>query len=320
MKMTDLFYSKKIERLEKKKKLFFSLLILTVSVFISAFLSPYISKYTAEGLKLCANTIIGSVFPFLILTDVVVSFARFDSIAIARRIFEKLFKINGYAVTAYAVGIICGFPLGVKVSMDLYRSGFLSKDECERLIGFSNNTGPAFVIGGVGFGLRGSVKEGVVLYFSMILASIIAGFIIGLGKHSTQTNNEEACNTDYDFTTSVKSAASNTLNICAFVVFFSVISGILSLIIKNESVYMLLVSALEVSNASKVLAKSTYPQNISLALTSFAISHSGISVHAQARCFVSGANVSMNRYYITKLLQGMLASLITLVFSLFLQM
>lgn len=318
MKMTDLSHLQKKESAGKNKKILGSLFILAFSAFISVFLSPYITKYTLDGLKLCANTIIGSVFPFMILTDVIVGFARFDLIKWIRLLFERIFNINGYAITAYAVGLICGFPLGVKVGVDLYKGGFISKDECERLIGFSNNTGPAFVIGGVGFGLRGSIKEGLILYFSMFTASVLSGFIIGIGKRCTVAYDVREFSTGYDFTASVKNAASNTLSICAFVVFFSVISGILNLVITNEAIYSLLVSIAEVSNAAKVLARSAYPRNISLALTSFAISFSGISVHTQARCFISGTNLSMNRYYVTKTLQGVIATAITLIFTLLL--
>ena len=313
MKMTYLF-NQNIKLSSKKMKITTSLFLLLLAILISGFMSPYITKYTVDGLKLCANTIIGSVFPFLILTDVIVTFADFNSIGWMRTVFERVFNINGYAITAYIIGLICGFPLGVKVGIDLYKGGFISKDECERLIGFSNNTGPAFVIAGVGFGLRGSVKEGVVLYFSMLAASIFAGFIMGLGKDCSEKAAEHT-SADYNFTVSVKNAASNTVNICAFVVFFSVISGMLSLIIKNDIVYSLTVSILEVSNAEKTLAKINLPRLISLMISSFAISFSGISVHLQAKCFVYESDISMKRYYITKLIQGIFAAAITSIFT-----
>ena len=241
----------------------------------------------------------------------------FDKINWLRSAFEKIFNINGYAVTAYITGLICGFPLGVKVGVDLYKGGFISKGECERLIGFSNNTGPAFVMGGVGFGLRGSIKDGIILYFSMLASSIIAGFIIGIGKHCTKKDAKCNYGAAYEFTASVKNAASNTLNICAFVVFFSVVSGILNLIVQNEAVYSVIVSLAEVSNAAKALAKGSFPRIISLILTSFAISFSGISVHMQARCFISDTDISMKCYYGTKILQGTRAAAITALLSVF---
>ena len=310
MKMTDFSNAKVKVRSDKTKKITASILILSLSALICGFMSPFITKFTVDGLKLCANTVIGSVFPFLILTDVIVKFANFEAIGWLRSIFEKIFKINGYAITAYFIGLLCGFPLGVKVSVDLYKSGFISKDECERLIGFSNNTGPAFIIAGVGFGLRGSIKDGVILYFSMLISSLLSGFIMGIGKRSTAGERVRANDEGYDFTSSVKTAATNTLNICAFVVFFSVISGILSILIKCEAIYVLIISILEVSNATKTLARDIQPRLISMALSSFAISFSGISVHMQAKCFLSGTDLSMRRYYVTKILQGIISAVI----------
>ena len=156
------------------KRVYFipQILIILLSFFISFNLSPLISDYVFLGLKLCAVSIIGSVFPFLILTDLIVSFSHFERIKPLRLLFEKLFKINGYALSAFLSGVLCGFPIGVKVSSDLYCRGTVSKDEFERLICFSNNTGPAFIISGIGVSMLGNLKTGVVLYFSMLISAI----------------------------------------------------------------------------------------------------------------------------------------------------
>ena len=315
MKITYFVDLNEKERNVKIKKTAVTLFLFAITVTLSGFMSSYITEYVRDGLKLCANTIVGSVFPFLILTDVIVAFSSFDTIGYLRTIFEKAFKVNGYAVTAYAIGLLCGFPLGVKVSVDLYRDGYISKDECERLIGFSNNTGPAFIIAGVGFGLRGSIRDGVILYFSMLISSLISGVITGIGKDFTKTERKGSCKI-YNFTASVKNAATNTLNICAFVVFFSVISGIISIFIKNEILYSLILTISEVSNATKMLAKSNLSSKVSLIISSFAISFSGISVHMQAKSFLLGTNLSMRCYFITKAMQGVLSSIITWLFVL----
>ena len=303
MKMTDLSF-------RKAKKNIATSTILSLSIFICVFLSPFITEFTSNGLKLCANTVIGSVFPFLILTDVIVKFANFGAVSRLRAAFEKIFNINGYAITAFLIGLLCGFPLGVKVGVDLYKCGFISKDECERLIGFSNNTGPAFVIAGVGYGLRGSARDGIILYFCMLISAIISGYIIGIGKRSSSGYSSFRDNEAYDFTASVKNAAANTLNICGFVVFFSVISGIVSIFVTNKTMYMLIISILEVSNATKILSKGITTRLLSMPLSSLAISFSGISVHMQARSFLCGTDLSMKRYWTTKALQGILSFLI----------
>lgn len=296
--------------LKIKNKL--ALLSALLLLFLSILFAPDILNYVKEGLYLCFNVIIGSVFPFMILTDIIVATTHFERITWLRKSFEFLFRINGCAISAFIMGIFCGFPIGVKVSVDLYKSGYISKEECERLIGFSNNTGPAFIISGIGLGMRGSIKDGVILYASMIFSAAICGLILGRNKNSS-CKKAAAANTYYDFSASVKSSAINTLYVCAFIVFFSIVCGILKSAIKNNLIYSLIIPFIEISNSAKSLSSCSYiTQNIEMFLTSFAISFSGISVHMQAKSFILGTDISMKTYYKTKLLQGAISALITL--------
>ena len=297
---------------EKRRKtfwFFFAWLTLLFSLLISKDIATYVN----EALKLCANTVIASVFPFLILTDLISHTAGFQQIKFLRTCFERIFKINGYAINAFIIGITCGFPIGVKVASELYKNKKISKEECQRLIGFSNNTGPAFIIAGIGMGMRASIKDGVILYLSMILSALLVGLIFGRGK-SYQKSLVEYSDESYDFSSSVRSAAINTLIVCGFVVLFSVICGTLSDLFKNNIFFSFLVPFIEVTNAASMLAKSSFlPSFITLLLTSFAISFSGISVHLQASSFLSETNISMKKYYIMKLLQGFFSIIFTLI-------
>ena len=55
------------------------------------------------------------------------------------------------------------------------RRGSITASEGERLLGFCNNSGPAFIIGAVGSGVFGSVKIGLLLYAVHILSELAAG-------------------------------------------------------------------------------------------------------------------------------------------------
>ena len=296
---------------KKFKSAFYSFSLILIVICFSALLSPNISKYTKDGLSLCFNVVIGSVFPFMILTDFISAYSCFDGIRVIRIGFEKLFKINGYAVSAFLVGALCGFPLGVKVAADLYRQGIISKNECERLIGFSNNTGPAFLISGIGIGLRGSFSDGLILYFSMLISAIITGVLFSLGRLPTTQATERSIH-KFSLPESVSRSVKNTLTVSGFVVLFSVISGIISIFVKNPFLYSALLSLLEVSGASRFFADiSLFSRDFSLILTSFAVSFAGFSVHMQAKSFFIGTDISMRIYYMEKLLQGLISAFIT---------
>ena len=292
------------------------LLILISVLLLSSCFSSYISEYVKIGIKLCFGSVIGAVFPFMILTDLIISMPSFDSIGIGRRIFEKIFNINGYAIIAFIIGIICGFPLGVKCARDLYESGVITKEECQRLIGFSNNTGPAFIISGVGYAMRGSVRDGVILYLSMVLSAVLVGALFGIKRKASNIKGDIQRRA-FDLTTSVRSAAEGTLNVCAFVTIFTVFSGFVSLLIKNTTVRLIIISFLEVGNACSNISSLSSASIHSLPLCAFAISFSGISVHMQAKSVLSGCELSMKKYYKMKLLQGVIAFFICYSITLF---
>ena len=291
---------------EKRRKVLLFLLVWASLVF-SLFIAKDISVYIVDGLRLCAGTVIASVFPFMILTDLILHTQGFERIKFLRRGFELAFKINGYAINAFIIGITCGFPIGVKAAVELYKNKKISLEECQRLIGFANNTGPAFIIAGIGIGMRSSIKDGVILYISMLLSAFAIGIIFGRKKEFKELSIEYSCE-PYDFSSSVKGAALNTLTVCGFVVLFSAICGVFRKVLKNDVITSFLLPLIEVTNASTALAKSKFlPDFISFLLTSFAISFSGFSVHLQASAFLRGTKISMKKYYLMKLIQGFLS-------------
>ena len=172
--------------IEKTKVFLINFFIISSVFFISVFYMPYIAKFINDGLQLCRKTIIASVFPFMIFTDLIISFCRFDTSEKLKNLFSYIFKINGSGITAFICGNVCGAPMGIKGAVMLYNNGSISKSECERLIGISNNISPSFAIGGIGGLIRGSIEDGVIVYISVLLASIFTGWFFGLGKSTSK--------------------------------------------------------------------------------------------------------------------------------------
>ena len=54
---------------------------------------------------------------------------------------------------ALAMGITSGYPVGAKVAKDLYNNKLCTKIEAERLLSFTNSSGPLFIIGTVGISM-----------------------------------------------------------------------------------------------------------------------------------------------------------------------
>ena len=90
------------------------------------------------------------------------------------------------------MGLISGYPVGAKVAANLRDKDICSKEECERLLSFTNNSGPLFIIGTVGITMFGSTEIGILLFITHLLASLTVGILFRFwkkGKSSRGKNN-----------------------------------------------------------------------------------------------------------------------------------
>lgn len=280
-------------------------------IYLSVSFSDKIAHSVRSGLSLCADVIIPSVFPFIILSDFLYSNLDFSKINFINTSFERIFKISRSGIYAFLLGIMCGFPLGVKCARDLYVNGSITRGEAERLIGFSNNTGPAFLIAGIGLGLRKNTAEGLLLYFIMILSAIAVGSLFSVGQHAERSDNSLP-RPKFTLTISIKNAGINTINICAYLTFFACICGLLRNILGESIPYVSLLPFLEIGSSASILSKTAIlSREESFALTAFAVGFSGCSVHLQALSFLIDTDIRTHKYFIMKLLQGSIAFLIS---------
>ena len=311
--MTAAYVEKKNKATKSIRKILISSLIICLFL-LSLLLSNEISRYVMNGLTLSVRVIIPSVFPFLLITDLFITNIRLDKFVPVRFFFEKAFKISGSAISTFLCGLLCGFPIGAKMSLDLYKNRIISKCECERLMSFSNNASPAYVICVVGMALRNSLTDGITLYLIMLLSAFFTGIIIGLKKNKS-ANKGFIIGQKYSFTDSVKQSTEVCINICGFITTFAIICGLVKMIVKSSMMCALLISFFEIGNACTYLSElRSFDPFISFVFTSFSISFSGISVISQTVCIASShTDISMRNHIKYKILQGTLSAIISMI-------
>ena len=60
---------------------------------------------------------------------------------------RPIFNVPGESAIALILGTISGYPVGAKVVCNLKKEKIISKIEAERLIAYTNNSGPLFILG-----------------------------------------------------------------------------------------------------------------------------------------------------------------------------
>lgn len=134
---------------------------------------------------LWANNVIPSLFPFFIATELLGYTNIIPKIGkLLNPIMKPIFNVPGCGAYAMLMGIISGYPIGAKIVTNFRESGMCSKEECERLLAFTNNSGPLFIIGTVGISLFCNSLIGVLLFITHLLACLTVGFIFRFWKRT----------------------------------------------------------------------------------------------------------------------------------------
>ena len=256
-----------------------------------------------EGIRLSSEILIPTLFPFFILSDYWSKNFYISDSSPFSRIFVRLFQIPPCGLLAFITGIICGFPLGVKVARDLYDRDEIDQGQLTNLCGFANNPSMAFVISGVGLGIFGSVRIGILLFLSCLLSAIACGVLFRQEKTKV-TKHANISRQKFNLVESIKNAGLTSITVSSYVIFFSAIIYV----VKNSP---LLAPYLELCSAVEIISKSSFNTNQKLALIAFSLGFSGLSVHMQSFSFM-GDRVKKSRYLLMKLAQGLLSSLIIL--------
>lgn len=268
------------------------------------------------GLLFSLQTIIPTLFPFFILSDLWSATFHIKDDGIASKIFERLFRINGIALSAFLSGMICGFPIGVKTANELYQHKKISKAEFEHLCCFANNPSIAFVISGVGAGILSNIKFGILLY----LAIILSAFTVGIAFRPAERICKDfsyISEQKFNLVNSIKNAAVTSLNVIAYIIFFSGLIGLLSSFLQKRTTIAMISAFLEISNAVKLLSElSAQNQVARLVLIAFALGFSGLSVHMQAFAFLPH-EFSRRKYLLIKLAQGCFSMIYMFLLSFF---
>ena len=153
-----------------------------------------------NGLSLWATCVVPSLFPFFIMTNLLSQTKVVDFTGkLLNKLMRPLFNVPGIGGFAFVMGLISGYPVGAKIVADFRENGKVTKDEGERLLAFTNNSGPLFILSSVGIALFGDTATGLLLLCTHVLSCITVGII--LGKFSKKSDDEfrKTHNPTYNF-------------------------------------------------------------------------------------------------------------------------
>ncbi|MGI6010988.1 MAG: hypothetical protein ACOX8H_05760 [Ruminococcus sp.] len=283
---------------------------------------------SANGIRLWFNTLLPALLPFMILSNLLIStggaafLLRFVPPA-----FQKILGLSPYGIYAFSLGLFCGYPMGAKLTADLYREHKITRNEGEYLLTVSNNPGPAFVTGYLLHHLLNAehlqIPAFLLLYFSEFLCCMI--FRIFYSRFHLEIPPETITKKEVSevplpelLDTSIMNGFESITKLGGYILLFSLLSGILEQILPAASPACGLIMAVnELTSGTAKVAQLPWDFSMRFSVILGAASFGGISCIFQTSSMIRGTDLSLGMYSLAKAVNGLLTFILCRLFFLF---
>lgn len=268
---------------------FCTLLIAAMALLLTS--HDIVAQAVREGLLLCTQNVIPSLFPLFIAVSLLIGSGVGD-----------LFPPQ---TAVLLLGLLGGYPVGAKAIADLVRTGSLDRKAGQRLLLCCNNAGPAFILGIAGHTVFGSAAVGWALYGIHALSALI---LFALIPRETAISRSPHALPPFArvFVDAVRAGVTAMANICGFVVLFWVVLRLLTTY--TGLCHPLLLGAVELTNGILALPNHAGGFVMAAALLGFG----GLSVHCQTAAVLEGSGLKLLPYFLAKLVQAGISAVLAI--------
>ena len=241
--------------------------------------APIIGQGVKNGLALCANVVIPSLFVFFCVCYwASASGLLFTLSGRLRRLFALLLGNGRQGGIALLMGILGGYPLGAASLKECFLAGAVTKKQAKQLALGVFFPSPAFAVSAVGVGLYQSAEAGLLLWSSACLPALVMTCFLGwLIKQPPMVNTRLRLRESNGFFGGLEQACSTMLHVCALVVLGRVALQLLDCFSLPSYARLIGSAVLEVTNGCAELKPYGLP------LVAAAMGFGGVSTHLQMK-------------------------------------
>lgn len=268
------------------------------------------------SLDIWVNNLIPALFPFFIITDILINYNFTCYIPKKIKSFCKyLFNVTDNMITILFLSLVSGFPNNARNTRILYDKGLITLDEANHILIFSHFSNPVFVLTTVGLFFFNNKTIGIILLISHYFSNFILG-ILFRSFFNHKNNNDLKYDNDVNFgnvlINAIKKAVDTILLICGIVTIFLLLASIIDNIF-NLDIYtsMIVKGMLEITIGIESLAKLNLPIVYKAVIASCFLAFGGFSVHMQVISQISDTKISYKYFLIGRIYQMILSGIIT---------
>ena len=275
------------------------------------------------ALSIWVNNLIPTLFPFFIISDILINYKFTDYIPkIFRKICKYLFNITDNMITILLLSIISGFPSNARNTRTLYDNGEISLYEANHILIFSHFSNPLFILTTVAIFFFNNKDLGIILLVSHYLSNFILGLLFRryFNHNDKLTSNSKVVKNDFGnvLIGAIKKSIDTILLICGIVTVFMLLSSIISNTF-NFNIYnsMLIKGILEITIGIEALSKLGLSITYKAVIASCFLAFGGLSVHMQVMSQIVDTDIKYKYFFIGRIYQMIISGVITYLICLY---
>ncbi|MDN5346596.1 MAG: hypothetical protein PWP65_160 [Clostridia bacterium] len=332
------------------------------TVFLAVILAAAIVLFPREvfqgalrGLKTWWEVVLPALLPFFIVSQIFMGLGIVHFLGVLLEpVMRPLFNVPGSGAFIMAMGYTSGAPISAMLTAELRQQGLLSRIEGERLLCFTNNASPLFMLGAVAVGMLDNPLLGPTIALAHYSANFLLGICFrfyGRRQEFAFTSNPPPGNIIYRawqallqaqqsdnralgklLGDAVSRSFQTLITIGGFIILFAVIIqladaiGFLKVIVKllgiilapwgfdSETCRAIAAGFLEMTMGTKFASEALSPLPEKLAAISLILGWAGLSIHAQVAAVISNTDLRLFPFLVARLLHGLLASQLVYLF------
>ncbi len=277
---------------------------------------------SVSGVTLWFFHVLPSLLPFMIFSDF---FIHTGLVSVLLRkiktVFRFLFGLSMYGSYALLLGLICGYPMGAKLTADLFREGKITKSEAQYLLTFCNNPGPVFISSYILTDtLHLSHASGYtffILYLSLYLTSLIFRLILRPDcRDVTVPSDSPSAQTlrhslSHMVDASIMHAFESVTKLGGYIILFSILASLVVHLTAPVPVLSLFLTGFtEMTTGIALVGTSSMHLPLRYLLSLTFASFGGLSCIAQTRGMLCGTPLSIRTYIAGKTVHGICTLLV----------
>lgn len=298
--------------------------VICLLIFLLKF--PEESLFAArDGMKLWLNILFPTLLPFLILTGILLHTKGIEKFLSPLSFFwEKLLGLTPCGAYIFLLGILCGYPMGAKLTSDLYQKNKISKKEASYLLTFSNNPSPGFLtayVSQICLGGRTKAHEITgILLLANLMCMLFFRFIIYKNKTFTpispsKKETSAVSSPGAVIDVSIMNGFETITRLGGYILLFSILGAVIGHFCpaQTEGKYIFLgITELTTGLHQLALSSLSYGKKYLYAMTM--TSFGGLCILAQTKSVLKG-QLSVLPYFAAKCIHAAFTALLVLVIS-----